>query len=43
MIDCDGLVAAGSLAEARKRDLLRTEGKQYVVQDGELLHILFNV
>ncbi|MCH7718673.1 MAG: DUF933 domain-containing protein, partial [Chloroflexi bacterium] len=26
-----------------KRALLRTEGKQYVVQDGELLHILFNV
>lgn len=37
------LVECGSLAEARKRGALRTEGKQYVVQDGELLHILFNV
>ncbi len=37
------LAECGSLAEARKRALLRTEGKQYVVQDGELLHILFNV
>jgi hypothetical protein len=37
------LLGCGSLAEARKRGLLRTEGKQYVVQDGELLHILFNV
>ncbi len=37
------LAECGSLAEARKRGLLRTEGKQYVVQDGELLHILFNV
>ena len=43
VIDWEELVAAGSLAEARKRALLRTEGKQYVVQDGELLHILFNV
>ncbi len=37
------LAQCGSLAEARKRGLLRTEGKQYVVHDGELLHILFNV
>jgi GTP-binding protein YchF len=37
------LTECGSLAEARKRGLLRTEGKQYVVQDGDLLHILFNV
>ncbi len=37
------LMECGSMAEARKRGLLRTEGKQYVVQDGDLLHILFNV
>jgi GTP-binding protein YchF len=37
------LVAAGSIAEARKRGLLRTEGKSYVVQDGDVLNILFNV
>ncbi|GMV85956.1 MAG: ribosome-binding ATPase YchF [Dehalococcoidia bacterium] len=37
------LVAAGSEAEAKKRGLLRTEGKQYVVQDGDILNILFNV
>jgi GTP-binding protein YchF len=37
MLDC------GSWAEARKRGLLRTEGKQYVVKDGELINILFNV
>lgn len=37
------LIAAGSEAEARKRGLLRTEGKQYVVQDGDILNILFNV
>jgi len=43
VIDWAKLVECGSFAEARKHGLLRTEGKQYVVQDGELLHILFNV
>lgn len=37
------LIAAGSEAEAKKRGLLRTEGKQYVVQDGDIVNILFNV
>jgi len=37
------LVAVGSEAEAKKRGLLRTEGKQYVVHDGDILNILFNV
>jgi GTP-binding protein YchF len=43
VIGWDEMVACGSWAEARKRGLLRTEGKQYVVQDGDLLHVLFNV
>ncbi len=33
----------GSLTEARKRGLLRLEGKDYVVQDGEIVHFRFNV
>jgi GTP-binding protein YchF len=37
------LLDCGSLAEARKRGLLRLEGKQYEVQDGDVLHILFSV
>lgn len=37
------LVDAGSFAEARKRGRLRSEGKQYVVQDGDVINILFNV
>lgn len=37
------LVAAGSLAEVRKRGQLRLEGKDYVVQDGDVMNILFNV
>jgi GTP-binding protein YchF len=37
------ILTCGSLGEARKRGILRTEGKGYVVQDGDVLHILFSV
>ena len=37
------LMEIGSFAEAKKRGRLRSEGKQYVVQDGDVLHILFHV
>lgn len=43
VIRYEDLVAAGSEAEARRRGLMRTEGKGYIVQDGDVLHILFNV
>jgi len=40
----DELVAAqGSFAEVRARGQLRLEGKDYVVGDGEICHIRFNV
>lgn len=39
----DEVVAAGSLAELRRQGKLRTEGKSYVVADGDVLTILFNV
>ncbi len=39
----DDLVAAGSLPEARKRGVLRAEGRTYVVKDGDVIEILFNV
>lgn len=39
----EDLVAAGSLAEARKRGTLKVEGKHYIVQDGDVCHFLFNV
>jgi hypothetical protein len=32
-----------NLAEARRRGLLRTEGKNYVVQDGDIITFLFHV
>lgn len=43
VIAYDDLVAAGSLPAARQRGLLRLEGKEYVVQNGDVLNIRFNV
>jgi ribosome-binding ATPase len=37
------LVDAGSAAEAARRGLQRLEGKGYVVQDGDVLNVRFNV
>jgi hypothetical protein len=38
VVKYDDLMAAGSFAEARNRALLRVEGKEYVVHDGEIVH-----
>jgi len=43
VIRWDDLLATGSHAEARKRGVERLEGKTYVVQDGDVLNIRFNV
>jgi ribosome-binding ATPase len=43
VISVDDLLDAGSVAEARKRGTLRQEGKAYVVQENDVLQILFNV
>jgi ribosome-binding ATPase len=37
------LVETGSHAEASRRGLMRLEGKTYVVQDGDVLYVRFNV
>jgi GTP-binding protein YchF len=37
------MIAAGSLAEARRHGWLRLEGKEYEVADGDIIHIRFNV
>jgi GTP-binding protein YchF len=42
-IALDDLVKCGSLAEARKRGLVRLEGKEYIVKDGDVITFLFNV
>ena len=42
-IHIDDLVKCGSLAEAGKKGLLRKEGKEYIVKDGDIITFLFNV
>lgn len=37
VVSYDDLVAAGSFAEARNRGTLRTEGKEYIVRDGDVI------
>jgi GTP-binding protein YchF len=37
------LVTAGTIVAAKKRGWVRLEGKDYVVQDGDISHFLFNV
>jgi len=39
----DDLVAHGSDAALREKALLRVEGKDYVVRDGDVIHFRFNV
>ena len=36
-------VAAGGEAGAKGKGLMRLEGKEYVVQDGDIMHFRFNV
>jgi len=36
-------LAAGSMTAAREKGLVRVEGKDYLVQDGDILHIRFHV
>jgi ribosome-binding ATPase YchF (GTP1/OBG family) len=43
VIDWADLVETGSHAEAARRGLQRLEGKTYVVRDGDVLNIRFNV
>jgi GTP-binding protein YchF len=39
----DGLVAAGSMNAAKEKGLVRSEGKDYVVQEGDVMLFRFNV
>ena len=37
------LVNLGGMAEARSKGKLRLEGKEYIIQDGEIMHVRFNI
>jgi hypothetical protein len=43
VVTYDDLVTLGGLAEARQKGKLRLEGKEYIVKDGEIVHIRFNL
>jgi GTP-binding protein YchF len=43
VVHCDSLVAAGSFASAREKGQIRLEGRDYVIQDGDVVHYRFNV
>lgn len=43
VIASSDLIECGSRAEAARRGLQRLEGKEYVVQDGDVLNVRFNV
>jgi GTP-binding protein YchF len=43
IISFDDLVAAGSMTEARSRGKVRMEGKDYIMQDGDVVEFRFNV
>ena len=39
----DDLARVGSIAEARRQGLLHVEGRNYIVQDGDVINFLFSV
>ena len=43
VIAYDALVEVGSIAAAKERGLVRSEGKEYIVQDGDVVLFRFNV
>ncbi|CAH8767476.1 redox-regulated ATPase YchF [Paenibacillus dendritiformis] len=43
VVSYDDLVAAGSMNVVKEQGKLRLEGKEYVVQDGDVMHFRFNV
>ena len=43
MVNYKDLLECGSLAAAREKGLVGMEGKEYVVQDGDVILFRFNV
>jgi ribosome-binding ATPase len=41
-IDWKDLLETGGFSQAQKKGLLRLEGKEYIVKDGDILHFRFN-
>ncbi len=43
VISFENLMNCGSLVAAKEKGLIRSEGKEYVMKDGDIVHFLFNV
>jgi hypothetical protein len=43
VIAYEDLMSAGSMATAREKGMIRSEGKEYVVKDGDIILFRFNV
>ena len=43
MVSTDKLLEAGSWVKAKEKGLIRREGKEYIVQDGDVIIFKFNV
>ncbi len=43
VISFDDLMACGSMAAAKEKGLVRSEGKDYVMKDGDIVLFRFNV
>jgi ribosome-binding ATPase YchF (GTP1/OBG family) len=43
IVSYDDLIGAGSEKEAKEKGLTRLEGKEYVMQEGDIVNFRFNV
>lgn len=43
VVRCEDLLKHGSMHALKEKALFRLEGKEYVVQDGDVMHVRFNV
>ena len=42
-ISYQNLIDAGSISNAKNKGLIRSEGKEYIVNEGDVMEFLFNV
>ena len=43
VVACQDLLELGGMVEAKAKGKLRLEGKEYIVKDGDIVHIRFNI
>ena len=43
VVSYDDLIREGSMNEAREKGLVRSEGKEYIMKDGDIVLFKFNV